>query len=512
MNYACKFGLCACLASALISCQDNRQLPPALEISSSKLELPSDAAATADPTVTFPVVLTDSLIVSATCSWAASVKADDGGEWISLKTAEHINLSGKRESTALVFTLERNRTSSPRTAKAMLYGAGLSEPVGMEIVQAAYTPYLDVQLAGQSAELPSSGAVAELVIRANTSWTSSVDPSSTVVPQLYRTAGQTPSLVSLFFPDNMDETLSKKAVVNISAEGCDTRQVTFTQQKGEFFFCLESEVAAEQPPYLDTVHIPLKSNGPWTAEILRSSFANASISPSYGNYTQDGFYFTADHGADPEVALKEAVIAIHREGMEDIMVSFAQKGCIHLRTVEINPEYEWLNPVEQYSPYRSAGYPFSSPSSLPSSYNNGTHADKVVDCVMKNGGYVFTVYGQDCGVWCTNSNTALCVGKMKDDYVLLPAIAGYRLSGMYYQASCRVATPYTVRTEDNSRIIAGGEYRVTRKVVPVDTEYHDVQCHTFPSTLPDTRYRINLEKNLDQISIKDLCLTYEKAE
>ena len=83
---------------------------------------------------------------------------------------------------------------------------------------------------------------------------------------------------------------------------------------------------------------------------------------------------------------------------------------------------------------------------------------------------------------------------------------------MYYQASCRVATPYTVRTEDNSRIIAGGEYRVTRKVVPVDTEYHDVQCHTFPSTLPDTRYRINLEKNLDQISIKDLCLTYEKAE
>ena len=109
----------------------------------------------------------------------------------------------------------------------------------------------------------------------------------------------------------------------------------------------------------------------------------------------------------------------------------------------------------------------------------------------------------------STSELGLCVGKIKGDYVLLPALEGYRLSTMYYEASCKAVTPYTVRTEEGD-IIKGGEYSVTKQVFPLTSEHHDVHVHQFPETLPGERYRLTLEEDLRFISIKELCLVYEK--
>jgi len=196
------------------------------------------------------------------------------------------------------------------------------------------------------------------------------------------------------------------------------------------------------------------------------------------------------------------------------VVKLSQRGSIHLNLMSLDPEYEYTghdyySTDIPYRPYISNGYPFSYPASLPTTFSAGTHKGVEVDCETKNGGYVFTMYGQDCGVWFTGSDLGLCIGKIKGDYVAFPALDGYRLSAMYYEASCKAATPYTVRSEEGD-IVKGGEYSITRQVVPLSGEHHDVHEHHFPETLPGERYRLSLEEDLRFISIKELCLVYEK--
>lgn len=495
----------------LVSCDRKSSEAPYLGSNRDRIETPSDAVAYADPNEIFPTVVRDTVMVSSTRSWSATISTMDYGDWVSLENAEHINVSGIMEETPLVLVFDRYRGTEKRTAKLEIFAADLERSLTMDVVQDAYKPFLEV--VAPDSHLPSVGAECQVIVRSNTHWTAIVmQDLSSVMPDLSVKEGNNSSVITLTFPNNMDDQAEKKAVVKFMAEGCDARLLEFSQNRSERFFCLDENVPEEVAPYLNRIHIPLKSNGAWTAEISDCTFSNARLEPSYGTNSLSGFDFVADHGSDPQEEMKSATVTIHREDMEDIVVSFCQRGSIHLHTCNINPEYEWLKPdLTPYSPYESAGFPFSSPASLPNSFSARTHAGEAVDCVMKDGGYVFTMFGSDCGVWFSSSNTALCIGKMKDDYVLLPAIEGYRLAAMYYQASCRVAVPYTVRTEDGSQIIKGGEYALTSKVVPVDTEYHDVHTHIFPQTSAGERYRINLEEDYGQISIKDLCLVYEIA-
>lgn len=498
---------------AVFSCQKTVETEASLSANFTEITVPADAVDTTDPQGEFPSVVKDSVKISSTRSWSAIVKADDSGDWISLETAEHINVSGQQDETYLVIVLDRYKGSAPRNAKLKIYAAGVAEPLVIGVSQRAFQPVLKV-CASDEGVIPSLGAECGMEIRSNTRWSVSVDTDkSDIIPEFSLSEGENSSVISIYFQNNMDDSARKKAFIVVKAEGCEDQTLELLQEKSEKFFYLQDEVPAEVAPYLSQIHIPLKSNGPWTAEISDCDFDDATLVPAYGSYSLEGFDFIAAHGADPEKGMKKATITIHRDGMENLVVQFTQSGSIYLHTCQLNPDYEWLKPeINPYSPYESAGYPFSEPKSLPNSFTSRTYAGQALDCITKQGGYVFTMYGQDCGVWSTSSNTALCIGKMKDDYVLLPGIDGYRLSRMYYQASCRVATPYTVRTEDGSSIIAGGEYQVTQKVIPVDTEFHDMHCHVFPDTKAGVRYRINLEKDYEQISIKDLCLVYEPAE
>ena len=236
--------------------------------------------------------------------------------------------------------------------------------------------------------------------------------------------------------------------------------------------------------------------------------------PAAGQVALNGFLFTADHGADPEVEEKHATITIRRDGMDPINVHLSQRGSIHLNILSFDPEYEYTgnDPYgidTPYRPYVSNGSPFVYPTNLPSTFSSGLYKGVEVDCETREGGYIFTMYGQDCGVWLSGLDTGLCVGKMKGDFVLFPALEDYRLAEMYYEASCRVVTPYTVRSEEGD-ILKGGEYSVTKQVYPLTAEHHDVHVHHFPESNYGERYRLTLEEELRFISIKELCLVYEK--
>lgn len=501
------------LAIACVS-PEPEKLPAGLSVDENVVEVEADNALISDPFSGETLTVTDTVMVSSSRSWTVSIVTDDGGDWVRTGVKQRINASGSEETVPLVFAFDRYRGHAPRTATAYIYAAELDAPLAISLTQKAFTPVLELEAYTSATGVSAQGGECCVIIRSNTSWTASIDNAlSTAAPDLSMTAGQDSKAVYVAFQPNIDDERAKIATLVVKAADCAPVSMEIFQSQSERFFYLESEVPSVIEPYEDKILIPLRSNGPWTAELKECTFSGAVLEPSAGSNALNGFQFTADHGADPDAGVKSATILIRRNGMEDITVSFSQVGSIHLSFCEFNPEYEFTgrfnDAATPYTPYKAKPYPFSSPDDVPRSFSVGTFAGEPVDFVTKKGDFVFTMFGQDCGVWKELESFGWLIGKTKDDYVLFPAVEGRRLSKMYYEATCRAVTPYTVRTEDGSAVIKGGEYSVTKMVVPVEGNHHDMHVHSFPSTQPGERYRLNLEETFRMISIKDLCLIYE---
>lgn len=505
------------LAVLLASCEEGNEVssPAQLTVEETTVSVPSDAALLRDPFAEETPVVTDTVWVNATRSWTARIETADGGDWIRSNVDERINVTGKPEKYPLVVTFDRYRGNQPREATLTLFGVDIEEPVVINYTQEAYTPTLEVSTLDGGDIVTSESGETYAIVKSNTSWTVTIDEaSSTVVPSLSATTGIDTQAILVTFPINPDDEKARIVRLVVKAADCEDQTLDLIQTQSERYFLLASPVEENRKPYESSINIPLRSNGPWTAEISDCTFEDAKLTPAAGLLSSSGFTFEASHGADPEVEEKHATITISREGMDPIVVKLSQQGSIHLNVMSYDPEYEYTG-HEPYSidtpyrPYKSNGYPFVYPASLPYSYSVGTYKGVEVECGMKAGDYSFIMYGQDCGVWLNSQDMGICVGKMKGDYVLFPGIEGYRLVSMYYEASCNTATPYTVRTEEGD-ILKGGEYSKTKQVYPLTAEHHDVHVHHFSETLPGERYRLTLEEDLRFISIKELCLVYEK--
>ncbi len=490
--------------------------PADLQTDKDAIAVEADNVTSADPFAeNQTVVLTDTIMVTATRSWTVSVETADGGDWIKPSVIEHINVSGIADVVELVLTFDRYKGKEARRADLIFACAELGERRIVPVTQQAFEPSLELVAKDDPTGVSANGQECYVVVRSNTKWKLSVDAAeSTVVPVISNQEGDDTQAVCLSFPANEDDELARFATLVATAEGCEPRRIEYVQTQSERFFYLSEEVPSEIIPYQQEVFIPLRSNGPWTAELTECTFENATITPAAGKTCYSGFYFQADHGADPEAGMKHAKITIRREGMEDIVVDFSQHGCIYLNFGRYNPEYVWDGVNEDddksYKPYTVVSNQFSEPSYFPYNYTSGLYAKDTTDCVTKNGGFVFSVLGKDCGAYYSPGAFCFCVGKMADDFVLFPGIEGYRLTKLYYEASCRAQTPYTIRTEDGSRVIAGGEYTVTKKTTPITQDINDMHVHEFTDTEAGARYRLNLEETYRVISIKDICLVYEK--
>lgn len=503
---------------AFASCQQfgNMEEKASFTVDSDLVVVESDADLESDPFQTEDAVLTDTIMVSSSRSWSVSVKTEDGGNWVRSSAKEFLNVSSVTETVPLVLTFDKYKGAQDRTATVTFYAADISDPVIVSVTQKAYVPYLELYSEKTPAIVESLGGECYVFVRSNTSWEVSIDESqSTVTPSLSMLSGEGTKAILLSFPANVNEQSAAVATLSVKGEGCQEQTLQVVQSQSERFFMLTGGSDLRMKPYESELQVPLLSNGEWSARILDSTFENAVLVPAAGTQCLTGFRFSADHGADPELEEKTAVIAVSREGFGDIVLTISQKGSIHLSFCEFNPDYEfdgrYNDTSNPYRPYVAKTYPFVSPESVPQFSYIGTLSDQEVECVMAEGGYVFTMYGRGCGVWLDASTVGWGVGKKKDDFVMFPAIEGYRLSEMYYEASCRASNPYSIRTADGLKIIKGGEASFTTRVVPVNTNHHDMRVHIFPDTEPGVRYRLNLEEDNRMISIKDLCLVYEKV-
>ena len=509
--------LCVSLTAGLFcACQisDDTDGPAQLSVDATEVSIGADNALTKDPFVESTLPFTDTIWVSASRSWTAVVETADGGDWVQPNVNERINVTGHLERFPLVMSFDRYRGSQPRSATVTLYGVDIEAPVVVTYTQEAFVPFLELEAFEGNNLVTAGNAECYVVVRCNTAWTASVDAgASTVVPSLSATAGTDSGVILLSFPENVDDEKARIARLVVNASGCEPCHVDLIQTQSERYFMLSAPVPDEVEPYIDELNIPLRSNGPWVAELTECTFENARLVPSSGLQALDGFIFSADHGADPDVAEKHAVVTIRREGMDPIVVRFSQRGSIHLKFITRNPDYVWdsrdyYSEDTPYRPYESSDKVFAYPESFPYNYTSATYKGMELECETLSGGYLFTLYGQDCGVWFNSAEFGLCVGKLKGDFVQFPEIDGRRLARMYYEASCKAMVPYTVRSESGD-IVKGGEYSVTKQVSPLNSEHHDVHVHNFPETVAGERYRLTLEEDLRFISIKELCLVYE---
>lgn len=502
-------------AGCLFACHtENVTSGPAyLNVPAENVSVPSDNALISDPFAEETLPVTDTVWVSASRSWTAVLETADGGDWVHAAVNERINVTGQGEKYPLIISFDRYRGAQPRTATLTLYGVDIEDPVVVHYTQEAFVPSLSLSTPDGYNVVTASNGECYALVKCNTTWTVWIDASaSTVVPTLSATAGQDSGAILVTFPENAEDERARIARLVVSAPGCAPQSLELIQAQSERYFMLASEMPAETPPYEREIVIPLRSNGPWTAEVTDCTFENAQLIPSSGQTSLTDLHFTANHGDDPEVMEKHATVTIRREGYDPIVVNLRQRGSIHLSVITYNPDYEWeggeyFGYDNPYRPYTYVGLPFAYPTSFPNTFSSGTYKGVELECETA-AGYPFTLYGRDCGAWISTSEFGLCVGKMKGDYVKFPAIDGMRLASLYYEASCKAATPYTVRDEEGT-VVQGGEYTVTKQVVPITEDHNDVHVHHFSGTLPGERYSLTLEEDYHFISIKDLCLVYE---
>lgn len=510
----------ACLMALVSGCALKEQAVSKAMVSTDKasLEADADACMEADPFKAEISVNADTVRVTASRSWTAVIKTEDGNGWATLEGKEHINTGGIMETSDLVVIFDRYKGSENRNATLSIYCAECDAPLVIPIVQKAYEPKVMIEAVDSPTGISSEGGECWIIVRSNTKWKTAIsEEESTVVPNISLLEGEDSRAIRLDFPANPDDEMARFATLVVNGNGCQQQKMEFIQSQSERFFFLSGEVPEHALPYESSIYIPLRSNGPWSASVSECSFENGRLEPSEGLYAYSGIHFNYDnHGADPQAGEKHALVTISREGMDDIVVEFTQKGSIHLNFGHFDPEYEWDGQMsgddeKTYKPYTVVTKVFSEPGSIPYTYTSGTYAGMATDCITSNGGYTFTMYGSDCGIYYVPGSYCFCIGKKQGDYVSFPAFEGWRLTEMYYEASCRNVTPYTIRDLEGN-VIEGGEYTRTVKTIPISREYNDMHHHLFPKTEPGTPYRMVLEESLRSISIKDLCLVYEQYE
>ena len=298
------YSLCILLAAAIApGCQtDSEQSGPALlQVTATSVTVKADNALESDPFAEVVLPVTDTVWVKSSRSWTASIETADGGDWVRLSTVERINVTGKQETVPLVVSFDRYRGNQDRTATLTIYGVEIDEPVSVNYTQQAYTPQLEIVAMNDNQLVTSRDGKCYVIVKSNTSWNISVDDaSSAVTPVLSATAGFDSKAILVTFPENTDDEKARIACLVVKAVGLPEKRLELIQSQSERFFMLSGEVPALIEPYRKVISIPLRSNGPWTAEISDCTFDNAELVPPSGKQALDGLIFKADHGADPE--------------------------------------------------------------------------------------------------------------------------------------------------------------------------------------------------------------------
>ena len=450
----------------------------------------------------------DTVYITSNRSWSAAVVED--ADWISLSREGFLNLACQSEVTPLELSFTDNESDEARTATIHVTCESGDQDITVTQEAISYRIAVTSDLTPFSTT-SGEGDTLRLTFNTNTAWALRVrdDASAQVLlirdPETGEAAssveGKYSGEVAVVIMENEDlET--KAATLVLSATGCEDIEIPLTQAKGfPYVRIVEGGNVCEADPGRPDEVIPIKSNVPWTAEVVSVEGygeGEVSVQPS-GEKGVQNVKVTFPYCIDFE-KVGRIVVRISGEGVETpLEYTITQQPCVRIMW------YDYKN--EELVGATAATYPFTTPplSDIATASTSVKAAYKMneFDLVTKRGGFVFKMYSTP-GIW-RNGATGLMFGTSKGDYLALPAIEGHRLVRIVYGMGCTRSSNNTLnlRVEDPAgNAIEGGTILYAPKNLPV------VLTYDLSGTEPGVAYRI-VQQSAVNYALGDLILFYD---
>lgn len=521
-----------------------------------KIEVGAEGDRILDPDTAYGNEIYDTIVV--TCNRNFSSKIEPAVDWVSVKSAGELNLSGTTKQMPVILVFSRNRTDNPRSAELVLYSEGRS--LRVPLTQSAPEYFFEARM--DKEKVISLRDTCVVTVLSNTRWTAELDLEKTDANvSLSKVSGRDNGKICVCFGYNLDLQREKKAVLNIKPENMSSAlSYTITQSNGQPFIVINQDDFTAAP---EDAYIPfsITTNTYWKLSIEEDGFVNGKVvtmasylastdNPGGWEIRNEGspaegyqLAYIADHGWDPGVEKKVTIRVdiVDGEGSDAITVS--QKGCIHLDFLDIVPGKEGMESgyyKQHYNDQNKDAWPFEDPTWADrcKSYTgcfdderfyrfNGNFYGEQTYTIK--GGYVmpvlahpFETAGQGGGgVWyngngfqigfCTKSKQGIY------DYLKTPAIEGLTLKKLILEPNNGVGYN-SVWIKEADGLDGKGEPEpvegftqawIYPKAGTAHREHEKQFIHNFTNSKENTSYRLSFEGNACCSNIKELVLIYE---
>lgn len=380
--------------------------------------------------------VTDTIQVTSNRSW--SVVRDGNENWLSFVKAEHLNLSGAEETSAIVIKLDANLMQKDRSAGFKVVCENGSRSV--VVTQRAIVYRLSVEGPRSFVDVPDTGDTLSVKILTNTSWHAAVEAGSTADIILPEEEGEGDSEFLIVVGSHTDRSEGKTATVVISVEGCTPVEIFIEQMKAVPFVKHEVPAVSERwvdPAVFSAIYsersFNVISNCRWTASIdaSQTTATGVELPVSEGEGNMENFLVIV-RGTNTDMENPKTVsIVFTPEGGSPYRVNMSQcKGSVialEFRNQDLTAP-RWIFDEEQA-------------------------AGKVGAGVLHVGGYTFNYYAN--GYCQIHEASGWQIGSGEVTYIEFPAIAGWKLTRVSFREYNANTSP--VISDANGNVIPGGE-------------------------------------------------------
>lgn len=214
--------------------------------------------------------VTDTLPVTSNRSWSVVRTGDE--EWLSFDVDEHLNLSGAKETSSIVFSLDANVLKQDRSTSFKVVGE--EGALTVVVTQKAIVYRLSVDGPRSFVDVPDTGDTLRVNILTNTQWKAEVGEGSTASIELPETIGEGNSELMILVGKNADRTEGKTATVIVRVEDCEPVEILVEQVRSVPF--VRHEVPDASGLWVDPTvfsaicserSFKVLSNCKWTAKV-----------------------------------------------------------------------------------------------------------------------------------------------------------------------------------------------------------------------------------------------------
>ena len=424
----------------------------------------------------------DTLWVTSNRSWGTALTEDVS--WVKLEEEGFENIAGVSKITAIPMVFENNTSDQDRSVELLICSGELIEKV--VITQEAKSYRLSVvEISEGFDDISADGDTVKVSFLCNTDWNALVSYNDGMLVNVSEENGNGPSDLQVVVKPNLDGEKDKKAVLTLSAEGCQDIDIVLVQHRRIPYFEIKGGNQIALKPGVDDRKLTFSTNQYWTAEIV-----------SVENYDPSAVSLSATEGTMAQKSVKvkfPSCVAFGKQGKiiikfvtdelpEPIIVSMTQEPAIR---------------ASFGTPITADTWPFVTPEFAEFTTSSATAAYKEVETpFVLNNGYSFNMYSTR-GFW-RNTATGFMGAGTAGDYIELPVVEGFRPVKIEYKYLGETPIRCDVRSAEG-RVLEGSVFNAaTKKVTSV----------VLNGTVATEKYRI-VTLNTQTLALDDIAVYYE---